>query len=290
MKKSDKSNIKFYDLDESKTEFLFESDAEKAAINEVMRKKPKAYKKIIRNGLLLSVFLLTTVYVINTKQVAEIYRLKASVIEKENNVQLDEKMNQSSNKLAYVNNAYNKKYEIIINKANPINEDGIKNYNIVDVYDNAIKGIKLEEETYSNYLKLKNNLLERGYYINIRSGFRTFDDSSNIYNSYAKEKGLNYAEKYVAKPGTSEHNTGLSFDFIITNNKNSLKTNYESDEYFYLENIAYLYGFIIRYPKDKEEITGYNYEPWHLRYVGQELAKYLKKNNLTLEEYYETRR
>lgn len=285
-----KSNIKFYDLNESKTEFLFESDAEKAAINEAMRKKPKVYKKIIRNGLLLSVFLLTTVYVINTKQTAEIYKLKASAIEKENNLRLDEKMNSSSNKLIYVNNLSNNKYEIIINKANAVSQDIIKEYTIVDVYDNAIKGIKLEEETYLNYLKLKNNLLERGYYINIRNGFRTFNDSSNIYNSYVKEKGLNYAKKYVAKSGTSEHNTGLAFDFIITSNKNSLKTNYESDEYFYLENIAYLYGFIIRYPKDKEEITGYNYEPWHLRYVGQGLAKYLKKNNLTLEEYYETRR
>lgn len=285
-----KSDIKFYDLNESKTEFLFESDAEKAAINEAMRKKPKVYKKIIRNGLLLSVFLLTIVYVINTKQTAEIYKLKASAIEKENNLRLDEKMNSSSNKLIYVNNLSNNKYEIIINKANAVSQDIIKEYTIVDVYDNAIKGIKLEEETYLNYLKLKNNLLERGYYINIRNGFRTFNDSNNIYNSYVKEKGLNYAKKYVAKPGTSEHNTGLAFDFIITNNKNSLKTNYESDEYFYLENIAYLYGFIIRYPKDKEEITGYNYEPWHLRYVGQELAKYLKKNNLTLEEYYETRR
>ena len=285
-----KSNIKFYDLNKSKTEFLFESDAEKAAINEAMRKKPKVYKKIIRNGLLLSVFLLITVYVINTKQTAEIYKLKASAIEKENNLRLDEKMNSSSNKLIYVNNLSNNKYEIIINKANAVGQDIIKEYTIVDVYDNAIKGIKLEEETYLNYLKLKNNLLERGYYINIRNGFRTFNDSSNIYNSYVKEKGLNYAKKYVAKTGTSEHNTGLAFDFIITNNKNSLKTNYESDEYFYLENIAYLYGFIIRYPKDKEEITGYNYEPWHLRYVGQELAKYLKKNNLTLEEYYETRR
>ena len=84
-----KSNIKFYDLNKSKTEFLFESDAEKAAINEAMRKKPKVYKKIIRNGLLLSVFLLTTVYVINTKQTAEIYKLKASAIEKENNLRLD---------------------------------------------------------------------------------------------------------------------------------------------------------------------------------------------------------
>lgn len=183
-----KSNIKFYDLNESKTEFLFESDAEKVAINEAMGKKPKVYKKIIRNGLLLSVFLLITVYVINTKQTAEIYKLKASAIEKENNLRLDEKMNSSSNKLIYVNNLSNNKYEIIINKANVVSQDIIKEYTIVDVYDNAIKGIKLEEETYSNYLKLKNNLLERGYYINIRSGFRTFNDSNNIYNSYVKEK------------------------------------------------------------------------------------------------------
>ena len=145
-----KSNIKFYDLNESKTEFLFESDAEKAAINEAMRKKPKVYKKIIRNGLLLSVFLLTTVYVINTKQTAEIYKLKASAIE--NNLRLDEKMNSSSNKLIYVNNLSNNKYEIIINKANSVSQDIIKEYTIVDVYDNAIKGIKLEEETYLNYL------------------------------------------------------------------------------------------------------------------------------------------
>ena len=82
-------------------------------------------------------------------------------IEKENNLRLDEKMNSSSNKLIYVNNLSNNKYEIIINKANAVNQDIIKEYTIVDVYDNAIKGIKLEEETYSNYLKLKNNLLDR---------------------------------------------------------------------------------------------------------------------------------
>ena len=127
------------------------------------------------------------------------------------------------------------------------------------------------------------------YYINIISGYRTFNESQKIYNSYAKSMGEGYAEKYVAKPGTSEHNAGIAFDFIISSNKSSLKTNYDSDEYFYLENIAYLYGFIIRYPKDKEQITGYSYEPWHLRYVGENLAKYLKKNNLTLEEYYEIR-
>ena len=155
--------------------------------------------------------------------------------------------------------------------------------------DNAIEGIKLEEQTYKSYLKLKQNLLERGYYINIRSGYRSFNESEEVYNYYKIENGIDYAEKYVAKPGVSEHNAGLSFDFIISQDKTSLKTNYQSDEYKYLENVAYLYGFIIRYPKDKENITGYSYEPWHLRYVGNELAKYLTKNNLTLEEYYETK-
>ena len=71
-------------------------------------------------------------------------------------------------KIQINNNLSNNKYEIIINKANAVSQDIIKEYTIVDVYDNAIKGIKLEEETYLNYLKLKNNLLERGYYINIR--------------------------------------------------------------------------------------------------------------------------
>ena len=66
-----------------------------------------------------------------------------------------------------------------------------------------------------------------------------------------------------------------------------IKNNYDSEEYLYLKNIAYLYGFIIRYPKDKDRVTGYYYKPDHLRFVGKDVAKYLTKNNLTLEEYYQ---
>lgn len=285
-----KKGIEFYDFEDSKTEFLFESDAEKAVLAEAAKpKKPKLYKKIITNSLILSVIMLSVFYGINNYQNEKLFKLNASIIGSKANKKLDEKMNSSSDKLEVINNNYNEKYEIIINKANPINEATLINYKIVSVTDNAIPNMKLEEETYKNYLKLKANLLDRGYFINIRSGYRTFDESTSIYNSYANSYGRSYAEKYVAKPGVSEHNAGLSFDFILSSDKNSLKTNYESDEYFYLENIAYLYGFIIRYPKDKETITGYSYEPWHLRYVGSDLAKYLKKNNLTLEEYYETR-
>lgn len=281
------NKTKFYNLNECKTEFLFESDAEKVVLKEASKpKKPKIYKKIILNTFIICFFITGMSLVLNHYQANETSKIIASLGQISNSNRLDERLNTSSNTLNVVDNNYNDKYEVIINKANPISEEIVQNYTIVSVEDNIYNGIKLEEETYRNYLKLKENLKERGYYINIRSGFRTFNESKIIYNSYEKEKGSSYAEKYVAKPGTSEHNTGLAFDFIISSNKNAYKTDYESDEYFYLENIAYLYGFIIRYPKGKEEVTGYNYEPWHLRYVGADLAKYLKKNNLTLEEYY----
>lgn len=284
-----KKNIEFYSLDNDKTEFLFESDAEKAVLNEAAKpKRPKVYKRIIVNSLIICFIITMGFYGVSSYTNQKIVKLKASAMNKTINKEPEEKMNSSSDDLKLIK-SNNSKYELVINKANPINEVILNEYKIVNVEDNIIPNIKLEEQTYKSYLNLKTNLLERGYYINIRSGYRTFNESQKIYNSYAKNMGQSYAEKYVAKPGTSEHNAGIAFDFIISSNKNSLKTNYDSDEYFYLENIAYLYGFIIRYPKDKEQITGYSYEPWHLRYVGEDLAKYLKKNNLTLEEYYETR-
>ena len=285
-----KSKIEFY-INESKTEFLFESDAEKAVLREASKaKRPKVYKKIIRNSIILSSLLVCAFVLVYNMQSEKLLKLSASLInDSKNNKKIEEKMNGSSENLELINNNYSKKYEIIINKANPITEDTLKNYKQVEVKDNVIENVKLETETYKSYLKLKENLLERGYYINVRSGFRSFAESEEVYNYYAYQNGEIYAEKYVAKPGVSEHNAGIAFDFIISRDKMSLKTDYQSDEYKYLENIAYLYGFIIRYPKNKENITGYSYEPWHLRYVGTELAKYLTKNNLTLEEYYETR-
>ena len=283
------NRTKFYELGECKTEFLFESDAEKVALKEASKpKRPKIYKKIIINTVIICFFMTTMAIALNYYETNAISKINASLGQINSSNVPNEKLNDASDNLKTVTNNYEDKYAIIINKANPISEDLIKNYTLVTVENNMYDDIKLEEETYENYLKLKENLLERGYYINIRSGFRTFNESQVIFNNYALEKGSAYAEKYAAIPGTSEHNTGLAFDFIISSDKNASKTDYESDEYFYLENIAYLYGFIIRYPKDKEAITGYNYEPWHLRYVGSELAKYLKKNNLTLEEYYES--
>ena len=96
----------------------------------------------------------------------------------------------------------------------------------------------------------------------------------------------NYALNCSAKPGHSEHQTGLAVDVEGSNNDYD---KFESSiEFNWMINNSYKYGFILRYPKGKENITGFKYEPWHYRYVGIELAKYLYKNNLTLEEYKKT--
>ena len=272
-----------------KTEFLFESDAEKVILQEAVKpKRKKIYKIIITNTIILSIMVFTIFVGLQWYEQKELEKFSASVLIPSNTSDnSEEKLNSASNLLeSYVNN-YSKKYEIIINAANPISEEQISNYNLVEVKDNLFNNVKLEEETYKHYLSLKQNLLERGYYINIKSGFRALLDSEIIYNDYVIKNGKDYADKHAVKPGFSEHNSGLAFDFVLSTDKYATKTNYNSAEYEYLKNTAYLYGFIFRYPKDKENLTGYFYEPWHLRYVGKDLAKYLKKNNLCLEEYYE---
>lgn len=113
------------------------------------------------------------------------------------------------------------------------------------------------------------------------SGYRSYQTQVNIYNKYLRIKGKEYTEKYVAKPGTSEHQTGLAMD--VTNPTRYFdKTSKEAE---WLADNAYKYGFILRYLEDKTDITGYNYEPWHIRYVGKEVAKIIYENNETLEEY-----
>ena len=103
--------------------------------------------------------------------------------------------------------------------------------------------------------------------------------------------GLEHTKKFVAVPGYSEHQTGLAVDFLLYEN-NEFYEDQKMKGHKVLEVVrenAYKFGFIIRYPEGKESITGYGYEPWHLRYVDDvEIAKYIKENNLCLEEYLDT--
>ena len=134
--------------------------------------------------------------------------------------------------------------------------------------------------------KLINDAQELGLPIIVDSGYRSFKYQQVILDALIKEKG-DEAFKLVALPGASEHQTGLAIDFAYYENgiyNDDVKEN--DKEAIWLKNNAWKYGFILRYPKGKENVTGYNFEPWHFRFVGLKLAKYLFKNDLTLEEYY----
>ncbi|WP_160687062.1 M15 family metallopeptidase [Clostridium sp. C2-6-12] len=113
------------------------------------------------------------------------------------------------------------------------------------------------------------------------SGYRSYKSQKNIYEDRVKSQGKKLADAYVAKPGFSEHQTGLCID-ITNKSGNFTKGTIEAD---WLAENCHKYGFIIRYPYGKKNLTGIEYEPWHIRYVGKEAAKYIHDNGITLEEY-----
>lgn len=135
--------------------------------------------------------------------------------------------------------------------------------------------------------KLFEGAKEDDIYLNAVSGYRSYKRQYDIFTNNIKNKGLEHTVKFSAKPGYSEHQTGLTMDVSCDSVNNRLEEIFaDTKEGIWLAENSHRFGFIIRYPEDKTEITGYAYEPWHVRYVGVSLATYLYENNLTLEEYY----
>ncbi|MEW9673459.1 D-alanyl-D-alanine carboxypeptidase family protein [Ammoniphilus sp. 3BR4] len=123
-------------------------------------------------------------------------------------------------------------------------------------------------------------------YLYAASGYRSYDRQKSIFASSVSRNGWDLATKYSAKPGQSEHQTGLAMD-VTSRSANFALTSYfgETPEGKWLAQNAHEFGFIVRYPKDKENLTGYEYEPWHIRYIGKQAAKYIFEEDLTLEAY-----
>ena len=144
---------------------------------------------------------------------------------------------------------------------------------------------KVREVAYNAFLDMWNAAEQEGYYLMINSSYRSYQDQEAVYNNYKSSSGQKYADSIAARPGSSEHQTGLAIDiFSKTNtNRNSFT---DSPEAKWLEDNAHIYGFILRYPEDKVDITGYNYESWHYRYVGEDIATYIYEHDITFEEYY----
>lgn len=135
------------------------------------------------------------------------------------------------------------------------------------------------ESAYAFYTMQEDAAYE-GLDIYISSGFRSYSDQDRIYNNYASYDGYEAADRYSARPGHSEHQTGMAFDLNTIDESFA----YTAEGEWVKEN-CHKYGFIIRYPEGKEEITGYMYEPWHVRYIGIEKATEVYESGLTLEEF-----
>lgn len=143
---------------------------------------------------------------------------------------------------------------------------------------------KLVKEAYDAYIKMHEDAQKEDIYLMISLSYRSHDEQNRIYEMYKNSHSDAYADKIAARPGHSDHETGLSFDVFSL--QDTMQSEFKDTKTFeWLKNNAYKYGFIIRYPEGKEKITGFEYEPWHYRYVGIDAAKYITENNLTLEEY-----
>ena len=173
-------------------------------------------------------------------------------------------------------------YDMLINKYHGISEDFVPE-NLVDVPSEYGKNQKLNETTLKAFIKMSEDCkAETGNKLLVRSGYRDLKDQQDTYNTYLKSYGKSYTENYVTHPGFSEHHTGLAID-VKAESKDVFADSKES-KWAYQN--AYKYGFILRYKKADEKITGIKYESWHFRYVGEEIAKYMHENEMTYEEYY----
>ena len=193
----------------------------------------------------------------------------------------------SSNKNTYstTQNIETSTYLMLVNKENPLGlkyePKNLTKVNIDFLSDSADEEKYMDKEAAMSIEELFKTAKSEGINLIGTSAYRSYKTQVKIMNKNIKEKGLDYANNYVALPGKSEHQTGLAID--VTNEARCFdKTSLEAQ---WLANNAYRFGFILRYPEGKENITGYNYEPWHVRYVGKEAAKEIYDKNITLEEY-----
>jgi len=174
---------------------------------------------------------------------------------------------------------------VLVNKNNKLTKSYIpKDLQKLNIkYSNEDK--YLREMAKNSFEKLSKKAKKEGLKIIAVSAYRSFDYQENLFNNYVVEYGKKYALKCSAKPGHSEHQTGLAVDVMGSNNDYNKFA--ETKEFIWMRENAHKYGFILRYPKGKENITGFKYEPWHYRYVGRFIATIIHSEKLTLEEFFE---
>ncbi len=171
---------------------------------------------------------------------------------------------------------------VVVNKQNPLKP---LSYTPTDLVG-AGSGQLLRSTPAVALNKLLQSAAQAGQPMSVLSGYRSYGTQSAVYNNYVRTDGQASADTYSARPGHSEHQSGLAVD--LGNGTCDLLACFgDTDAGIWLAQNAHRYGFIIRYPDGKTAVTGYQYEPWHLRYVGVELAAEMRKQNIqTMEEFF----
>lgn len=173
---------------------------------------------------------------------------------------------------------------ILVNKFNALPESydpgTIKKFSATYAYGE----VSAEETTYNAFIEMAKAAKQDGITLILTSGYRTNAKQKTIYDDMKNKKGEKYADEYAARPGSSEHETGLSLDILTYGGLTD--TFKETSAYAWLYSHASEYGFIERYPEGKEYLTGYAAEAWHYRYVGVETAKKITEEGITFDEYY----
>lgn len=279
-----------------------------------MKKKYKLKKKVkVLLTFIICITIITSVIVISTtkdtnKKVLtpeqkEIKKMKKIPYYKEKNkkrylaYQEEKKDLPIEDVVMHVNIGIDKPYYTNTKKATNLNKTTLlvnKYYYLTEDYvpenleeislSYARSGMQLVHEAKEAFETLSEEAKKEGMNIIAMSSYRSYEYQVDLYNRYVETDGKEAADTYSARAGYSEHQTGLAVDVY---NKELPYTSFEqTEEFTWMQENAYKYGFILRFPKDKVNITGYQYESWHYRYVGEEVAEYIHKNNLTLEEYY----
>ncbi len=171
---------------------------------------------------------------------------------------------------------------MLVNKNNKLSNNYTPTLEPIDL-KYSCKDKLLAHDARIAFEEMAKNALKDNMHIVAVSTYRSYEYQEKLYNNYVKNDGFYYAETCSARPGHSEHQTGLAVDI------SDLTLDYDNfentKEFIWMKNNSYKYGFILRYPKASFHITGFKYEPWHYRYVGIDIATYIHNHNITLEEY-----
>lgn len=177
-----------------------------------------------------------------------------------------------------------KKEKVLVNKYNILEEKYIPS--LVTIDENyTTKSVRSTKEAAEAFIKLSTQAKKEHMTILASSGYRSYESQKYIYDTSLRDKGADWTNLNEARPGFSEYQTGLMIDFIHGKSEDA-QTFQNSREFEWLKKHAHEYGFILRYPEGKENITGFSYNPCRFRYVGKKVAKMILEENITFEEYY----